>query len=64
MNSDIETLNQRLRDFGLDPIDWALKVRSRTGNLLKIEILSTGESVPFFEGIADRDTWLALSVQG
>jgi hypothetical protein len=61
MRLNLNLLRQRLGQFGLNPLDWCVEVRSKRGNLMKIEISSLNGENMCFEGWAENANWLSLA---
>ncbi len=64
MKSNLAVLRRRLRDFGLDPLDWCIEVQSILGSIEKIEISSVTDDRLRFEGWASKNNWLSISYYG
>jgi hypothetical protein len=62
MKVDCKALRAGLRQFGLNPSDWTLVGRRRTGGLVHFEVRQRGSI--FFEGWASRGRWISLGVAG
>jgi hypothetical protein len=59
-----QTLLGQLTDFGLNPREWRLEIKTLSGALLKIRLFNKIDKGLVLHGFADRSTWLDLSYQG
>lgn len=59
-----QRLLSQLTDFGLNPREWRMEIKSRTGAILYIQLSNKLESGLVLQGYADRTAWLDLSYQG
>lgn len=62
MRLNLKLLNYRLCEFGLNPSDWCVEVRSKRGPLAKLDVWSKSDSPLHFEGWATGGNWLRLVI--
>lgn len=59
-----QSLLSQLTDFGLNPRDWRMEIKSLSGAIFHIQLFNKLESGLVLQGFADRHAWLDLSYQG
>lgn len=66
MHITIQSLLAQLTDFGLNPREWRLEIKSlkENGAIMHIQLFNKSESGFVLQGFADRSAWLDLSYQG
>jgi phosphoribosylformimino-5-aminoimidazole carboxamide ribonucleotide (ProFAR) isomerase len=61
MQLKLNLLRQRLGQFGLNPLDWCVEIRSKHGKLIQLEITAlTGDMR--IDGWAENGNWLSLAL--
>jgi hypothetical protein len=64
MNADLQLLQSKLTDFGLNPKEWILETQNRVGNLFHLRVRNHREHDLILMGWAEAGGWLLLSYQG
>lgn len=62
MTINVPVLSAKLQDFGLDPRHWILETQEERGGLFQIFLYSRLDPELIFEGWAERERWLLLSL--
>ena len=60
MRFNLKLLRDRLGQFGLNPLDWCVEIRSKCGNVMQLEITALSGDL-LIEGWAENGNWLSLS---
>ena len=64
MDDRLQRLQEKLKEFGLNPREWAVTVHSYGGGVQKLMVCHRVDGDLVLEGWASRDHWLSLQVQG
>lgn len=64
MNANLQLLQSKLMDFGLNPAEWILESQCRIGNLFQLCVRNHEDRDLILQGWAVRESWLLLSFQG
>ncbi len=62
MNANLQLLQAKLSDFGLNPAEWILEYQIRIGHVFQLALRRQDGGELILEGWAMREAWLALSV--
>jgi len=64
MKANLQSLQDHLKEFGLNPSDWVLETKNTIGTLFHLHIHSKEDRELVLQGWAEQEAWLVVSYQG
>jgi hypothetical protein len=64
MVENMESLKLGLKEFGLNPREWVLRIQVQFGDIKKIEVKSKDDQELKFEGWVEAGKWRSLALHG